>query len=398
MKAIRSLLLQLHSPREWIVFVAVSLLILVVIPSLNVSVAAGSAAHLPDYLIPLLGKFLCFILVAIAMDLVWGYAGILSLGHGVFFAAGGYAMGMYLMRSIGTQGVYRSELPDFMVFLDWKELPWFWKPFDDFGFALVAAILVPGLLAFVFGFLAFRSRIRGVYFSIITQAMTFALMLLMFRNDTGFGGNNGLTDFKTILGWSLQDQAVKVNLYTASAAAVVVGYLICRYIVTSKLGRVLMAIRDQESRVMFAGYDPVAYKLFAWTVSAMLCGLAGALYVPQVGIINPGELAPANSIEIAIWVAVGGRGTLFGAALGALIVNSGKSYLTAAYPDFWLFFLGGLFVFVTLFAPRGVVGLFRRFRRSHKDAPTKPAKAPDEPEKKDNGGPAGTPVAEKGAS
>ena len=387
MKALKSLLSQLHTPRQWAAFVALSLLLIVVIPALNVGVAEGSALHVPSYLMPLLGKFLCFMLVAIAMDLVWGYTGILSLGHGVFFAFGGYAMGMYLMRSIGTAGVYRSELPDFMVFLDWKELPWFWRPFDDFGFAMAAALVVPGLLAFVFGFLAFRSRIRGVYFSIITQAMTYAMMLLMFRNDTGFGGNNGLTDFKTLLGWSLQDQAIKNNLYTASALALVLGYLLCRYIVTSKLGRVLMAIRDQESRVMFAGYDPVAYKLFAWTVSAMLCGLAGALYVPQVGIINPGELAPANSIEIAIWVAVGGRGSLFGAALGALVVNGFKSYLTAAYPDFWLFFLGGLFVLVTLLFPQGILGAIGKLRRkgqpgkvSRDEAPGGGAIAEDEPE------------------
>ncbi|MDD9940803.1 MAG: urea ABC transporter permease subunit UrtC [Myxococcales bacterium] len=363
MQAVRKRLFEIHSPLQWLAFAAIAVLLLVAVPALNTSVATDSALHLPDYLVPLLGKFLCFMLVAIAMDLVWGYTGILSLGHAVFFATGGYAMGMYLMRSIGTQGVYRSELPDFMVFLDWKELPWFWRPFDDFGVAMAAAILVPGIMAFVFGFLAFRSRIKGVYFSIITQAMTYALMLLMFRNNTGFGGNNGLTDFKTILGWSLQDQAVKVNLYTAAAGALLVGYLLCRYVVTSKLGRVLMAVRDQESRVMFAGYDPVAFKLFAWTISAMLCGLAGALYVPQVGIINPSELAPANSIEIAIWVAVGGRGTLVGAAVGALLVNGFKSYLTAAYPDLWLFFLGGLFVLVTLLVPQGLLSLLGRLPR-----------------------------------
>jgi urea transport system permease protein len=303
------------------------------------------------------------------MDLLWGYTGILSLGQAVFFAAGGYAMGMYLMRTIGKQGVYRSELPDFMVFLDWKELPWFWRPFDSFPVACAAALLVPAVVALVFGFLAFRSRIRGVYFSIITQALTYALMLLMFRNDTGFGGNNGMTDFKQIAGYALSDQSTKVALYMASGVAVLIGYLLCRYIVTSKAGRVLLAIRDQESRVMFAGYSPVRYKLFAWTVAAVLSGLAGALYTPQVGIINPSELAPANSIEIAIWVAVGGRGTLAGAALGAVLVNGVKSYLTAAYPDFWLFFLGALFVLVTLFFPTGVLGLFRMRKRSPKPEP-----------------------------
>jgi urea transport system permease protein len=350
---------QMHSPREWLVVLAVLLVFAVLIPVLNYSVPSGSPLHVSNHLIPLYGKFLCFALVAIAMDLVWGFTGILSLGHAVFFAAGGYAMGMHLMRNIGKQGVYRSELPDFMVFLDWKELPWFWRPFDEFWFACIAIVLVPGLMALIFGFLAFRSRIRGVYFSIITQAMTFALMLMMFRNDTGFGGNNGLTDFKSVLGRSLQEPTTKLNLYIASVVALFVGYLLCRYIVTSKLGRVLMAIRDEESRVMFTGYNPVVYKLFAWTLSAMLCGIAGALYVPQVGIINPSELAPANSIEIAIWVAVGGRGTLVGAAIGAVLINGLKSYLTVAYPDVWLFVLGGLFVFVTLFLPAGVAGSLR---------------------------------------
>jgi urea transport system permease protein len=295
----------------------------------------------------------------------------------VFFAAGGYAMGMYLMRSIGTEGVYRSELPDFMVFLDWKELPWFWRPFDSFGFAAAAVVLVPGLIALVFGFLAFRSKIRGVYLSIITQALTYALMLMMFRNDTGFGGNNGLTDFKRLLGWPLSHPQTKLYLYLASAIAVLVGYLLCRAVVTSKLGRVLVAIRDQESRVTFAGYDPVAFKLFAWTLAAMLSGIAGALYVPQVGIINPSELSPGNGIEIAIWVAVGGRGTLVGAAIGAIVVNGLKSYLTAAYPDLWLLALGALFVAVTLFFPTGIVGAAGRLRGLVRRRPSsKPDDAP----------------------
>jgi urea transport system permease protein len=291
------------------------------------------------------------------MDLVWGYTGVLSLGHAVFFSLGGYAMGMYLMRSIGTEGVYRSELPDFMVFLDWKELPWYWHGFDNFGFAMLMALAAPGLLALLFGYFAFRSRIKGVYFSIITQALTFAFMLLMFRNDTGFGGNNGLTDFKRLLGYPLSDPNTKITLYVISAITLLLGYLVCRIVVTSKLGRVLLAIRDAEGRVMFSGYNPLPYKLFAWTLSAVLCGIAGALYVPQVGIINPSELAPANSIEIAIWVAVGGRASLAGGVIGAFLVNGMKSWLTAAYPDLWLFALGAVFIGVTLFMPQGVVGL-----------------------------------------
>ena len=359
-----SFLGRMHSGRQWLSFGAVALVLLGVVPALSVGVAQGSALHLPGYLVPLFGKFLCYVLLAMAMDLIWGYVGVLSLGQTVFFAAGGYAMGMYLMRVIGTQGVYRSELPDFMVFLDWKELPWFWQPFDNFGFALFAVLAVPGLFAFVFGYLAFRSKIRGVYLSIITQALTYAMMLLMFRNNTGFGGNNGLTDFKRVLGHPLAEQSTKVALYMLSAGAVLVGYLLCRYVVTSKLGRVLLAIRDQEGRVTFAGYNPVTYKLFVWTLAAVLSGIAGALYVPQVGIINPSELAPANAIEIAIWCAVGGRGTLFGAAIGAVTINGLKSYLTNAYPDAWLFVLGGLFVVVTLFFPAGIVGILQSVRKT----------------------------------
>jgi urea transport system permease protein len=363
MATISNMATPLHSPGGWLVFMALAMVGLVLIPVLNVVLPPSSALHVPNYIIPLLGKFLCFALVALAMDLIWGYTGILSLGHGVFFALGGYAMGMHLMRVIGTEGVYRSELPDFMVFLDWKELPWYWYGFDSFGFALLMALFVPGLLAFVFGFFAFRSRIKGVYFSIITQAMTFAMMLLFFRNDTGFGGNNGLTDFKRILGFSLQAPSTKLGLYVVTVAALLAGYLLCRYLVTCKLGRVLRAVRDGESRVMFCGYDTLYYKLFVWTLSAMLCGLAGALYVPQVGIINPSEMAPANSIEMAIWVAVGGRGTLAGAVLGAGVVNGAKSWFTAAYPDLWLYFLGGLFILVTLYLPQGLVGLGRRLQR-----------------------------------
>ena len=353
---------RLHTRLEWSLIGLLFALVVIIIPILNL-LPADSGLHFPDYLIPLLGKFMCYALVALAVDLIWGYAGILSLGHGVFFALGGYAMGMYLMRSIGMEGVYRSELPDFMVFLDWKELPWYWYGFSNFGVALGMALLVPGILAYVFGFFAFRSRIRGVYFSIITQAMTYALMLLFFRNDTGFGGNNGLTDFKRLLGFSLQEHSTKLGLYVISAMVLVLAYLGCRYLVVSKLGRVLTAVRDAESRLMFCGYNPHGYKLFLWTISAMLCGLAGALYVPQVGIINPSEMQPSNSIEMAIWVAVGGRGTLSGALVGAFLINGVKSWCTAAFPDLWLYILGALFIVVTLFLPRGVAGLFRSRER-----------------------------------
>ncbi|HEX7481359.1 MAG TPA: urea ABC transporter permease subunit UrtC [Polyangiales bacterium] len=361
----KELLRTLHSPAQWLAL-ALGFAAFASVPAFNGLVPAGAALHLSDELLPLLGKFLCYALVALAMDLVWGYTGVLSLGHAVFFALGGYAMGMHLMRVIGTAGVYRSQLPDFMVFLDWKELPWYWHGFQHFAFAASMALLVPGVLALVFGFFAFRSRIRGVYFSIITQALTYALMLLMFRNDTGFGGNNGLTDFKRLLGYPLADQATKRGLYLASLLALLLGYLVCRYVVTSKLGRVLLALRDAESRIMFSGYNPFHYKLLVWTLSAVLCGLAGALYVPQVGIINPSELAPSNSIELAIWVAVGGRGTLVGAVIGALLVNGMKSWLTGAYPELWLYALGALFVGVTLFLPKGLAGAFdlRRVRKS----------------------------------
>jgi len=347
----------LHGLRGWLILLALCLLGLVALPLLNVLTPPDAWLHVPSFLIPLLGKFFCYGIVALAMDLIWGYAGILSLGHGVFFALGGYAMGMHLMRNIGKEGVYRSDLPDFMVFLDWKKLPWYWYGFDQFWFAALMALLVPAVLAYVFGIFAFRSRIRGVYFSIITQALTFALMLLFFRNNTGFGGNNGLTDFKRLLGFQLHEHSTKVALYVISGGTLVLAYLACRYIVTSKLGRVLTAIRDAEGRVMFSGYNPLDYKLFAWTWSAVMCGLAGALYVPQVGIINPSELQPSNSIEMAIWVAVGGRGTLVGAVLGAALVNGAKSVFTVVYPQAWLFVLGGTFVAVTLFLPRGLAGV-----------------------------------------
>jgi urea transport system permease protein len=356
-------LMALHDKRGWAVLATITLVLCVLVPISSLVVPASSPLHLPDYLVALFGKFLCYGIVALAIDLIWGFTGILSLGHGVFFALGGYAMGMYLMLSIGAQGVYKSALPDFMVFLDWHELPWFWRGFDYLGVALLAALVVPGLLAFAFGYFAFRSRIRGVYFSIITQALTYALMLLFFRNETGFGGNNGLTDFKSLYGYDLHQPSTKVALYVFSALALLFTYLLCRYIVTSKAGRVLRAIRDAESRAMFVGFNPTSYKLFAWTLSAVLCGLAGALYVPQVGIINPGEMQPANSIEMGIWVAVGGRATLFGAILGAFLVNGMRSFFTAAMPNAWLYVLGLLFIAVTLFFPDGLAGAFARLKR-----------------------------------
>ena len=311
----------LHSYKGWIFVFSILSIATILLPFLNIFVPEDSILYVPDYMFALMGKYLCYALVAIAIDLIWGYTGILSLGHGVFFSMGGYAMGMYLMRSIGKEGVYKSDLPDFMVFLDWKELPWYWYGFDHFVFALLVILILPALFAFTFGYFAFKSRIKGVYFAIITQAMTFALMLLFFRNDTGFGGNNGLTDFKRILGYSLHDQSTKIALYIITVAVLFLGYILSRFIVQSKLGRVLTAIRDAESRVMFSGYNTIHYKLFIWTLSAFLCGIAGALYVPQVGIINPSEMQPSNSIEMAIWVAVGGRGTLSGAIVGAGLVN-----------------------------------------------------------------------------
>ncbi|MEQ8396966.1 urea ABC transporter permease subunit UrtC [Thalassobaculum sp.] len=346
----------------------------VLVPVLNLSVASDSAWHVSTTNVVLFGKYLCYALLALSIDLVWGYCGILSLGHGAFFALGGYAMGMHLMREIGSRGVYGNPvLPDFMVFLNWKELPWYWHGFDQFWFAAVMVVVAPGALAFVFGAFAFRSRVTGVYLSIITQAMTFALLLAFFRNDMGFGGNNGLTDFKDVLGFDLQQNTTRCGLFALSAVALAGGFLVCRAIVSSKLGKVLVAVRDAESRTRFIGYRVEHYKLFVFTVSAMMAGIAGALYVPQVGIINPGEFAPANSIEAVIWVAVGGRGTLVGAALGALVVNVGKSWFTGALPELWLFALGGLFIVVTLFLPKGLLGLVR----SRRPVPAGPTEAPE---------------------
>ena len=341
-------------------FLIVLAIITIMVPILHLAVPPESFFYVPSYAVSLFGKYLCYALLALSVDLIWGYCGILSLGHGAFFALGGYAMGMHLMREIGSRGVYGDPtLPDFMVFLNWEELPWFWYGFDIFPFALLMALLVPGFLALVFGWFAFRSRVTGVYLSIITQAMTFALMLAFFRNEMGFGGNNGLTDFKDVLGFDLQSNATRAGLFVASGIALGLGYILCRSVVRSKAGKVLVAVRDAESRSRFLGYKVEHYKLFVFVLSAMLAGLAGALYTPQVGIINPSEFSPANSIEIVVWVAVGGRGTLVGAALGALIVNGAKTLLTGWFPEIWLFALGGLFVFVTLFMPQGVLGLAR---------------------------------------
>lgn len=339
--------------------------ILILVPILNLAVPEDSFLHIPTYLVTLLGKYLTYALLAVAVDLVWGYLGILSLGHGAFFALGGYAMGMYLMRQIGDRGVYGNPLlPDFMVFLNWTELPWFWHGFDMFWFAMLMVALIPGLLAFVFGWLAFRSRVTGVYLSIITQAMTYALLLAFFRNEMGFGGNNGLTDFKDILGFSLQADGTRVTLFVLSGLALAGGYWLCRYIINSKLGRIIVAIRDAESRTRFVGYRVEHYKVWVFTVSAMLAGIAGALYVPQVGIINPGEFSPLNSIEVVIWVAIGGRATLYGAVIGAILVNYAKTVFTGLMPESWLFMLGALFVVVTLYLPQGLAGLVQNYRDS----------------------------------
>lgn len=353
------------------IFLAIVIGAAILVPALNLLTAPDSALHVPTYVMALLGKYLCYALLALSVDLIWGYVGILSLGHGAFFALGGYAMGMYLMRQIGTRGVYGDPvLPDFMVFLNWKELPWFWYGFDWFPFAAIMVLLAPGILALVFGWFAFRSRVTGVYLSIITQAMTFALLLAFFRNDMGFGGNNGLTDFKDILGFNVQADGTRAVLFALSALALAGGYVLCRYLVRSHFGKVLIAIRDAETRVRFTGYRAENYKLVAFVVSACLAGIAGALYVPQVGIINPSEFSPANSIEIIVWVAVGGRGTLAGAALGAVLVNYAKTYFTSGFlAPYWLFMLGGLFVAVTLFLPKGILGTFLEWRAKRLPSP-----------------------------
>ena len=366
------------------VFVVLLPLICLALALANQIFAPDHPLHVSTFVISLFGKYLCYALLALSIDLVWGFCGVLSLGHGAFFAIGGYAMGMYLMRQIGTRGVYGDPiLPDFMVFLNWAELPWYWYGFDIFAFAILMALVAPAALAFVFGWLAFRSRVTGVYLSIITQAMTFALMLAFFRNDMGFGGNNGLTDFKEILGYDVQDGGTRVTLFLASALAVLGGYLLAVGIVRSKLGQVLVAVRDAEQRARFLGYRVEHYKLFVWTVSAAMAGLAGALYVPQVGIINPSEFSPANSIEAVIWVAVGGRGTLVGAVIGAGFVNASKTLLTGYLPEVWLFALGGLFIAVTLAFPRGILGIIDQLRRPK--ANTDAMLAPDSSKTPENG-------------
>jgi urea transport system permease protein len=364
--------------RGALAFLAVLAALAVLVPALNLLVPETSALHLPTYLVALFGKYTCYALLALSIDLIWGYCGILSLGHGAFFALGGYAMGMYLMRQIGTRGVYANPvLPDFMVFLNWPELPVFWYGFQHFAYAALMVLLVPGSLAFVFGWFAFRSRVTGVYLSIITQALTYALLLGFFRNNFGFGGNNGLTDFKDILGFNVQAPGTRAALFALSVVALMLGFVICHAIVASKFGKVLIAIRDAESRTRFLGYRVESYKLFIFTVSACMAGVAGALYVPQVGIINPSEFAPANSIEAVIWVAVGGRGTLTGAVIGAVLVNYGKTYFTSGVlAPYWLFLLGGLFVVVTLALPRGVVGTFRHWKAERREQAASPHGAP----------------------
>ncbi len=358
--------------RRIAITIMVLLAVAVIVPVLNLAVPADSAFHIPPYAVALVGKYLCYAMLALALDLVWGYCGILSLGHAAFFALGGYAMGMYLMRQIGDRGVYANPvLPDFMVFLNWKELPWFWYGFDQFWFAALMVMVVPGALAFGFGWLAFRSRVTGVYLSIITQALTYALLLAFFRNDMGFGGNNGLTDFKDILGFNVQADATRSALFSATAIALALAVFVTWRIIGSKYGKLLMAVRDAESRTRFLGWRAENVKLFAFTVSAVMAGIAGALYVPQVGIINPGEFQPANSIEVVVWAAVGGRATIIGPIIGAILVNTGKSYFTGALPDYWLFALGALFIGVTLFLPQGIVGMWdswRAGRRDHKAA------------------------------
>lgn len=355
--------LRLLSDQRIAWFLAVMAVVIIAVPALNLLVPQGSAFHVPTYIVSLLGKYLAYAMLAVALDLVWGYCGILSLGHGAFFALGGYAMGMYLMRQIGPRGVYAHPvLPDFMVFLNWKELPITWWGFSNFGYAMLMVMLVPGLLAFIFGWFAFRSRVTGVYLSIITQAMTYALMLAFFRNDMGFGGNNGLTDFKDILGFNIQAQGTRVALFMLTGLFLVAAVLVSKFVTSSAYGKVLIAIRDAESRTRFLGYRVERFKLLVFTLSAAMAGIAGALYVPQVGIINPSEFAPGFSIEAVIWVAVGGRGTLVGAALGAVLVNFMKTWLTGAAPEFWLFGLGALFIVVTLFLPKGIIGTFSQWR------------------------------------
>lgn len=358
MKLLRSLLASGRFTSDTILWVAVALFVSVLLCSIsNALVPQDSIFYVSTYTITLLGKYLCFALLALAVDVVWGYCGVLSLGHGAFFALGGYGMGMYLMRQIGDRGVYGNpELPDFMVFLNWDSLPWYWYGMDQFWFAMVMALAVPGLLAFVFSWLAFRSRVTGVYLSIMTQALTFALLLAFFRNEMGFGGNNGLTDFKELIGFDLQSNGTRIGLFMVTALMLIFALYMSRYIMNSRFGRVVVSIRDGEARTRFLGYRTDRYKVWLFVYSAILAAIAGVLYVPQVGIINPGEFSPVNSIEVVVWVAVGGRGTLYGAIIGALLVNFAKTKFTAIMPEGWLFALGALFVWVTVFLPQGIAG------------------------------------------
>ncbi|OAZ93457.1 urea ABC transporter permease subunit UrtC [Halomonas sp. G11] len=359
------------------IFLLILTVAVIAVTALHLAVPAGHPLYVSGYTVGLLGKYLTYALLAVAVDLVWGYLGILSLGHGAFFAIGGYAMGMYLMRQIGDRGTYGDPiLPDFMVFLNWDSLPWYWYGFDMAWFAFAMVLIAPGLLALVFGWLAFRSRVTGVYLSIITQAMTFALMLAFFRNEMGFGGNNGLTDFRELLGFDLRSEATRLGLFIASGVALALGYVVCRSIVGSKLGRVCVATRDAEARTRFLGYRVERFQLFVFVVSAMLAGVAGALYVPQVGIINPSEFDPIFSIEVVLWVALGGRASLYGAVIGAVLVNYAKTVFTGVMPDAWLFALGGLFVFVTVFLPKGVAGLLGHLKRRQDHEPTE-SETPD---------------------
>ena len=348
--------------REGLFFWLTGFLLLVLVPLLNLLPGQDSWLHVSDFALNRFGKFLAFGILALGLDLIWGYTGILSLGHGVFFGLGAYAMGMHLALAIGTESVYGSALPDFMVWNQVKELPLFWKPLYSFPVALLAAIVVPTLCAWLFGALAFRSRIKGVYFAIITQALALSAWLVFNRNETNLGGTNGLTDFKTLLGFRLSDPRTQLFLYLLTVLCLGGAYLLCRWIVQSRTGKVLVAIRDSEQRVLFSGYSPAQYKLFVFVVSAGLAGLAGALYVPQVGIITPAQMGVLPSLEMIIWVAVGGRGTLTGAVIGAVGVNWARSLLTNHFPDLWPFFLGGLFVAVVLFFPEGLVGMMNRFR------------------------------------
>lgn len=355
----------LLNDRGGAVILALILLMMIIVPILNLAVPTSSPLHLSTFSVTLLGKFLCYALLALSVDLIWGYCGILSLGQGAFFSIGGYAMGMYLMRQIGARGQYGNpELPDFMVFLNWDHLPWYWHGFEMFWFSMLMVIVLPGTLAFIFGWLTFRSRVTGVYFSIITQALTYALWLAFFRNEMGFGGNNGLTDFKDIVGYSITAEKTRIVLFLMSGLLLMLAYMACRYIVTSRFGRIVISIRDAESRTRFCGYKVESYKLWIFVFSSVLAGIAGALYVPQVGIINPGEFSPLNSIELVVWVATGGRGTLFGAIVGAFTVNYGKTIFTTYSPETWLFALGALFVIVTLVLPKGLVGLIGQDKKS----------------------------------